>query len=83
MTEQTFIDLGFERVDVSIEESGADTPFHYYTIDIGDICIISNADDEAAKEGWEAYIFDSLSMRVKGEGDLEDLVRIIRNNTNG
>ena len=82
MTEEIFEKLGFERTDVPIEESGGN-PFYYYSIDIGDICIISNADDEAVKNGWEAYIFDSLTMRVKGSGDLEDLVRIIRNNTNG
>jgi hypothetical protein len=81
MTEEIFEKLGFERTDVPIEESGSN-PFYYYSIDIGDICIISNADDEAEKNGWEAYIFDSLTMRIKGSGDLEDLVRIIRNNTN-
>ena len=83
MTEEIFEKLGFTKEVVTMEESGDDKDFYYYTLDIGDICIISNADDEAAKDGWEAYIFDSLSMRVKGEGDLEDLVRIIRNNTNG
>jgi hypothetical protein len=83
MTEEIFEQLGFEKVVVTMEESGCDADFYYYSIDIGDICIISNADDEAAKDGWEAYIFDSLTMRVKGSGDLEDLVRIIRNNTNG
>ena len=82
MTEEIFEKLGFERTDVPIEESGSN-PFYYYSIDIGDICIISNADDEAEKNGWEAYIFDSLTMRIKGSGDLEDLVHIIRNNTNG
>ena len=82
MTEEIFQQLGFERVDVPIEESGHDKDFYYYTLDIGDICLISNADDEAEKNGWEAYIFDSLTMRVKGSGDLEDLVRIIKNNTN-
>jgi hypothetical protein len=33
--EQTFIDCGFERVDVSAEESGDDMPTHYYTYDFG------------------------------------------------
>ena len=83
MTEEIFIELNFEKNVVTMEESGNDKDFYYYSLDIGDICIISNADDEAAKNGWEAYIFDSLTMRVKGSGDLEDLVRIIRNNTNG
>ena len=44
---------------------------------------MSNSNDEAKKNGWEAFIFDFLSMRIKGAGDLEYLVRIIRNNTNG
>jgi hypothetical protein len=83
MTEEIFKKLGFERTDVPIEESGNDEDFYYYTLDIGDICIISNADYEAAEKGWEAFIFDSNTMNIKGEGDLEDLVRIIRNNTNG
>jgi len=83
MTEDIFEKLGFKKEVVTMEESGHDTDFYYYIMDIGDICLISNSDDEAAKNGWEAYIFDSLTMRVKGEGDLEDLVRIIRNNTNG
>ena len=83
MTEEIFEKLGFERTDVLMEESGNDEDFYYYTLDIGDICIISNADYEATEKGWEAFIFDSNTMNIKGEGDLEDLVRIIRNNTNG
>ena len=83
MTEEIFEKLDFVKEVVTPEDSGLDKDFYYYTLDIGDICIISNSDDEAVKEGWEAYIFDSLSMRIKGAGDLEDLVRIIRNNTNG
>ena len=81
MTEQTFIDLGFQRNEVTPEESGYEYTFYYYTVDIGDICIMSNADDEAAKNGWEAIIFDSRTLSIKGEGDLKDLVRILQNNT--
>jgi hypothetical protein len=36
IAEQTFIDGGFKRTDVSIEESGEDTPSHYYTYEFGD-----------------------------------------------
>ena len=82
MTEEIFEKLGFERVDVSAEEAGG-TPFYYYSIDIGDVCLISNDDEDAQKNGWEVYIFDSLTLKIKGSGDLEDLIRIIRNNTNG
>jgi hypothetical protein len=50
MTEQIFTDLGFERNLVTIEESGHDNDFYYYTLNIGDICLISNANDEAEEE---------------------------------
>lgn len=81
MTEQTFIDLGFERFDVPIEDSGYDFDFYYYTLDIGDICLITNDDKEAEEQGWECAIFDSMTLKIKGAGDLEDLVRILKNNT--
>ena len=81
MTEEIFQQLGFERVDVPIEESGHDKDFYYYTMDIGDICIMSNSDDEAIEKGWGAFIFDSMTMKIQGSGDLEDLVRILKNNT--
>lgn len=81
MIEQTFIDLGFTRNDIPIEESGDDHDFYYYTLDIGDICLITNASDEAEQDGWAVYIFDSRSLRIKGSGDLEDLIRILKNNT--
>jgi hypothetical protein len=80
MTEQTFIDLNFVRNDVSKEESGCDFDYHYYTIDIGDICLISNANDEAEKEGWWVSIFNSNTCLIKGAGDLETLIRILTNN---
>jgi hypothetical protein len=82
MTEQTFIDLNFERNDVSVEESGHENDFHYYTLDIGDICLITNASDEAEKDGWWCSVFDSETLKIRGGGDLEDLVKILRLNSN-
>jgi len=81
MTEQTFIDLGFERNQETAENSGAPHDWYYYIFDIGDICLITNASDEAEQDGWAVYIFDSRSLRIKGSGDLEDLIRILKNNT--
>ena len=81
MTEDIFEKLGFERNDVSPEQSGQETPFHYYTLDIGDICFISNANDEAEESGWECSIFDSMTLRIVGAGDLEELVKIVKLNT--
>jgi hypothetical protein len=80
MTEEIFKELKFECIKVSTEESGA-APFHYYTLDIGDICLISNSSDEAETEGWWCSIFDSDTLRVKGEGDLKALVDILKLNS--
>ena len=83
MTEEIFEKLGFERINVSTEESGCDNDFYYYTLDIGDICLITNSSDEADKEGWWCSIFDSDTLKIKGEGDLLDIVRILELNTHG
>jgi len=82
MVEQTLIDLGFECNKETAENSGTDFDWHYYTLDIGDLCLISNSSDEAEKEGWWVEIFDSPSVRIKGSGDLEELIKILRNNLN-
>jgi hypothetical protein len=81
MTEEIFEQLGFEKVVVTIEESGHDNDFYYYTMDIGDICLMSNADDEAEKEGWYCSIFDSNTLKIRGEGDLKALVDILKLNS--
>ena len=81
MKEQKIIDLGFEMQHETAENSGADKDWYYYTMDIGDICLITNASDEVVESGWEVSIFDFPSCVIKGLGDLEDLIKIIRNNT--
>ena len=81
MTEEIFEQLGFTKEIVPPEESGYDNDFYYYSLDIGDITLISNANDDAEEKGWEAYIFDSLSLKIKGAGDLEELVKILKLNT--
>ena len=81
MTEQDIKGLGFKRNKVTPEESGLDYTYYYYTLDIGDICLMSNSDDVANDKEWSCCIFDSMTMEIKGAGDLEDLIRILINNT--
>lgn len=81
MTEQVLKDLGFERTLITMEESGDDRDFYYYTLDIGDICLISNDDEEAGKEGWTVSIFDFPSMEISDYNDLAALVNILESNT--
>lgn len=81
MTEKIFKKLGFKRTDVLMEESGCSNDYYYYSLDIGDVCIMSNANDEAAKDGWSAFIFDYQSMLINSSNDLKQLVKIIKSNT--
>jgi hypothetical protein len=81
MTEEIFKELGFERIDVSAEEAGDGRGFYYYSIDIGDICLITNDDEDAQQNGWWCSVFDSITLKIKGEGDLRELVKIVQLNT--
>ena len=81
MTEQTFIDLGFERIDVAAESEDLNEDFYYWTLDIGDINLISNPSDLAAGEGWSCEFYDFQTLTIRGAGDLEELVKILKLNT--
>lgn len=82
MTEQTFVSAGFEMNVMHPEDSGCASTFYYYTLEIGDICLITNASDEADSEGWWCSIFDSETLKIRGEGDLLELIKVLRLNTN-
>tara|TARA_B110000285_G_scaffold84100_1_gene96574 strand:+ start:185 stop:442 length:258 start_codon:yes stop_codon:yes gene_type:complete len=81
MTEQTLKDLGFRMQHETTESSGLDYDWYYYTLDIGDISLITNANDEAGEDNWEVSIFDFPSCVIKRRIDLEDLIEIIQINT--
>ena len=80
MKEQEIKDLGFEIQRETIESSGSDTDWYYYTLDIGDICLITNSNDEVVKDEWEVSIFDFSSCVIKNIDDLKTLINIFKNN---
>lgn len=80
MNEQFLKDLDFERTIVPIEESGDDRDFYYYSLDIGDITLISNDDELAKKEGWKVSIFDFPSVEISDYNDLAALINILESN---
>lgn len=86
MKEQDLIDLGFERVDVSPEETGDENGFHYYTYDFSDsrgLSLISNSNDEAEKvEQWSVEIFDYDNITFTDVEQLLEFISIIKQNTN-
>ena len=81
MTEQDIKGLGFEAQHQTAESLGAGKDWYYYTMDIGDICLITNENKKAVERGWEVSIFDFPYCVIKGLSDLECLIKIIRSNT--
>ena len=83
MKEEVLINLGFERNDVSEEESG-DKAFYYFTMDFGDLCLISNANDESEKDGgYYVEVFDNMDIRIEDETDLKNLIEIFKRSLKG
>ena len=79
MSEQDLIDLGFERTDEPAEVWGGEEDFYYYSLNIGGIEFITNANDEWNTEGLFVEIMET-DIRFKGSGDLEDIIRILELN---
>jgi hypothetical protein len=81
MKEQDLIDLGFERTDVSVEESGED-PFHYYTYDFTNgFSLITSANDEAVDNKWFVEIFNTEDeIRFTDKQDVSNLIELINAN---
>ena len=81
MKEEELIKLGFERVDVSEQESG-DKPFHYYTYDIGNgtISLITQSNDEVENDNWHVEVFDDTSIRFETIEDITKFIQVTEKN---
>jgi len=79
ITEQDLLDFGFERINETPESSGSDSDWHYYTLDIEDFCLISNASDETTEDGdWSVYIFDYNGFEFTEIGQLASLINALK-----
>lgn len=79
MKEELLIKLGFERVEVSEEESG-DKPFYYYLKNFGEknvLSLISPSNDEVEDGEWYVEVFEDDSIKIIDEDDLEDFINIV------
>jgi hypothetical protein len=83
MKEQELISLGFERVEVSAEESG-DEAFYYYTLDLGNqrvVSLISPADNEIVDNKWSVELFEDASISFDDIDQLKTFIKIVKDNT--
>ena len=76
MKEQSLIDLGFKKIDVTAEESG-ENAFYYYTYDFNKyFSLITNSNDEVKKNNWFAEIFD-YDIKFSNPNDLKQFIDLI------
>ena len=84
MKENELVELGFERTDVTAEESGYDRDWYYYTYDFGKgaLSLISCDSTEAEREGkWYAEIFEDETIRFTSKIELMQFIRLVERNT--
>lgn len=81
--EQDLIELGFERTNVTAEESG-DFPFYYFTYEFTGkygLCLITDDNSSALKnKGWTVNFFDYEKPSFTDIGDLKLLISLISKN---
>ena len=76
MTEKDLLDLDFTRV---VDDANG-PPYHYYTYDVGSLCLISQANDEVKNGEWYVELFESNSIRFTSRTELEILMTLLINN---
>lgn len=74
MTEKQLISAGFKKEEVSAEEAGTNKGFYYYTLEIGDIDLISNPNDQLVNGQWACYFLNSNEIEIIYAHHLEMIV---------
>jgi hypothetical protein len=80
ITEQDLLELGFERKDQTAERTGSENDWHYYTLYIADVCLITNDNEDADINGWYVELFDKEGVKFKTNEDTAQLVRLLQAN---
>lgn len=71
MKEQDLINLNFKR------EEGDN--FYYYTLDIGSLCLITNANDEINNDFWTVELFEHDDFIFEDLQQLKLFITILKN----
>jgi len=78
MREEELIEEGFERVDVLVEESGDQSDYYYYTLNLEPaLDLTSNASDEAGEKNWVVYCYD-LEICIRDIEDIQTLILLYK-----
>ena len=82
MKEKELIALGFDRKDVTAEESGYDADWYYYEMDFGNghLGLISPSNDEVENDEWYVEMFDDRTIRFNKSSDIMAFKDLINRN---
>ena len=83
MKEKELIALGFNRKDVTAEESGEENDWYYYELDFANshLCLISPSNDKVENDEWYVEMFDDNTIRFTDSSDVMELIDLIKRNT--
>lgn len=79
MKEQDIIDAGFERVDVTAQESGCQKDWHYYNYDFSKGFSLISIDNEKvnSEDEWYVEFFESSEFRITERKQLFTVIDLI------
>jgi hypothetical protein len=82
LTEEVLIELGFERIDVSAEESG-DDEYHYFIYELNDdeyddLSIISNDSNDAENGLYSVELFNHIGKTYKTKNQVLKLINLLK-----
>jgi hypothetical protein len=78
MTEKQLVSMGFEKEIVTAEEAGTDKGYYFYSITIGDVDLISNANDQLVNGAWACYFLNSDKIEIIYAYHLEMIVGVLK-----
>ena len=77
MTEQDLIDIGFQKVIVTDDESGNGYEYYYYTLNVGDGFILSSiGNDEVGSDGWIVLNHNWPEVKIKDKNSIITLIEM-------
>ena len=79
MKEKELIALGFNRKDVTAEESGEENDWYYYEINFGNghLGLITSSNDEVENDEWDVEIFGDNTIRFTDRSISSDVMAFI------
>lgn len=76
MTEKELQELDFEKVIVTVQESGNKDDYYYYKYELNENCILtSNESDEVTNDKWYVYEYD-MGIKIDSADDVDLLISL-------